>query len=982
MKKVKGALKFKIIFFVLVILSFFNFAFAELTNMNVISMTPPNPNPGDLVAIQFSYCLAANDLSNLMLAISTSPVIQPNSTAGQTFKVIENSIDVGGTGDGSPTVAGGYRMSDQQGVAHCDTVTWNIHIPNTLTDGGNFYVVIAGRAYSTDPSNIASQASLAFSLPLPPTACSITKTAEVSPVSPGNLVLYTIDYNFVNASNLVITDTVPPNCTLITQSGAASGVGTNTGTTAGSTMTWTLGSATTRIIDKVWFIVRVNSGAPNATIIDNTASWTLTEIPAGGSSNDATVTTTQPFTLVKSESTTIAAIGNTVTYWVDFHSGGWGFSSYDTFDSNVSGFFGVSGGGTGNPGTWSHAGPVNDGYLYSPRQGNLSYPRYLKTPSTDFCFGQIEGDVYIEGNGLKDSLISFRDNGLADGPAFAYGVGISSDHTPGDIYLQKAAPYLLLSGLNPAGFSVASNIWYTIKIFVTDAGNGAVRIQARAWVRGTPEPAVWYIDYTDSSASIPGCGYVGFQGHPDNFNYYDNLKIIKSNPTNPVVYDTVPAIITYITGTAADSTHGPAVFAGGMVKWNMYTSLTDTAYSLTWTGMVNYCGLAINKFSYDTREPSPPIDSNAVTINVTFCPETLTDTPTFTPTFTYTATPSSTKTYTPTQSYTPTYTPSATPSSTKTYTPTSSYTPSYTPSATPSSTKTYTPTFTYTATPTATKTYTPTYTYTATPTATKTYTPTYTPTYTRTVTPSATPSNTPIIPKFELTKTAAPASAGKGDTITYTIHYANTGLVALTNFNVWDTVPAQIENVLNISAPGVYTSATGLINWALPPVGIGGSGDLSFTGTVKNTLEKNDIINNVASADATLAQSVVVSNQAVVSAKIFQLTPVTNYPNPFDGATTIVFNLTVQADNCSIKFYTISGELVNTMDFNKMRSPIPGGNLQISKNPAGDGWTYKVYWDGLNKSGKNLSSGIYIYIIKASAGNEEQKAICKLAILR
>ena len=272
-----------------------------------------------------------------------------------------------------------------------------------------------------------------------------------------------------------------------------------------------------------------------------------------------------------------------------------------------------------------------------------------------------------------------------------------------------------------------------------------------------------------------------------------------------------------------------------------------------------------------------------------------------------------------------------------------------------------------------------------TPTNTFTITPTYTSTYTYTVTLTPTPTSTltltPIIPQFTIAKAAAPGSAGRGETVTYTIHYENTGLIPLVNFQIWDTVPDKIE-VTDVSLPGVFTSATGMINWLIPSVATGASGDVTFTGTLKNTASRNEVIGNIASANADAAASAVDSNQANVTANVplLQLTPVTNYPNPFDGDTTIVFNLSILADNCSIKFYTLSGEPVKTMDFTEMKAPIPGGNLQISKNP--EGWTYKVYWNGTNSAGKNLSSGIYIYRIKASAGNEEQKVFSKLAILR
>ena len=203
-----------------------------MDSMSVISITPANPAPGDLVAVSFSYCTAALDVSHLILAVSSYSSIQADNTGGQTFKVNADGIDIGGSGDGeTASNNAGYNMNDSQGASHCQTLTWSIHIPNTLADATTYYVVVAGRSYDCRPGAIDTQNYISFTTPPPATGCSITKTAETSPVEPGGLVMYTIDYTYANATGLVITDTIPPYCTAVSQSGS----GTNTGTTPGST---------------------------------------------------------------------------------------------------------------------------------------------------------------------------------------------------------------------------------------------------------------------------------------------------------------------------------------------------------------------------------------------------------------------------------------------------------------------------------------------------------------------------------------------------------------------------------------------------------------------------------------------------------------------------------------------------------------------------------------------------------------------------
>ncbi|MCE5300553.1 MAG: hypothetical protein LLG37_06750 [Spirochaetia bacterium] len=140
MKKIKAVALSLLFVFI-----FLPFVSAEVNTVSVISLTPPNPNPGDSVAVEFSYCVGANEESRFMLAVSSYPTFQAGGTTGQDFKVSEGGFDIGGTGGGTASVSGGYDMNDQQGAAHCQTLTWNIHIPNTISEGGTYYVVIGGK---------------------------------------------------------------------------------------------------------------------------------------------------------------------------------------------------------------------------------------------------------------------------------------------------------------------------------------------------------------------------------------------------------------------------------------------------------------------------------------------------------------------------------------------------------------------------------------------------------------------------------------------------------------------------------------------------------------------------------------------------------------------------------------------------------------------------------------------------------------------
>ncbi len=73
------------------------------------------------------------------------------------------------------------------------------------------------------------------------------------------------------------------------------------------------------------------------------------------------------------------------------------------------------------------------------------------------------------------------------------------------------------------------------------------------------------------------------------------------------------------------------------------------------------------------------------------------------------------------------------------------------------------------------------------------------------------------------------------------------------------------------------------------------------------------------------------------------------YPNPTNGPTRISFYAN-PSDNVSVKIYSVSGQLVYSLD-------------DVS-SPSGN---HMVYWDGTNNSGANLEEGYYF--VKISAGD-------------
>ena len=72
----------------------------------------------------------------------------------------------------------------------------------------------------------------------------------------------------------------------------------------------------------------------------------------------------------------------------------------------------------------------------------------------------------------------------------------------------------------------------------------------------------------------------------------------------------------------------------------------------------------------------------------------------------------------------------------------------------------------------------------------------------------------------------------------------------------------------------------------------------------------------------------------------------TSYPNPFSTSTTISFELKSNSHNPSqIKIYNIKGQLVR-----ELLPVAPSPSLPVS-----------VTWDGIDESGKEVKSGVYLY---------------------
>lgn len=87
------------------------------------------------------------------------------------------------------------------------------------------------------------------------------------------------------------------------------------------------------------------------------------------------------------------------------------------------------------------------------------------------------------------------------------------------------------------------------------------------------------------------------------------------------------------------------------------------------------------------------------------------------------------------------------------------------------------------------------------------------------------------------------------------------------------------------------------------------------------------------------------------------LTYLRNSPNPFQGETTIEFNL-INSEKVNISIYDFMGELVKQFEIN---------DCKIGKN--------SIVWDGTNESGSELKNGVYFIKILSGPNSLTRKVI-------
>ena len=111
------------------------------------------------------------------------------------------------------------------------------------------------------------------------------------------------------------------------------------------------------------------------------------------------------------------------------------------------------------------------------------------------------------------------------------------------------------------------------------------------------------------------------------------------------------------------------------------------------------------------------------------------------------------------------------------------------------------------------------------------------------------------------------------------------------------------------------------------------------------------------------------TDRVEAAAQTNDLTGVRAYPSParFSEVSQLRFaDIPLDAQNVKIRIYTLTGQLVRTLEGGRGIGPDPGRPYQVG------------LWDGRNESGGKAASGVYLYVVTAS---NKGKKTSKIGIL-
>ena len=456
---------------------------ANPQNLTIVGVSSVTLTAGTNISVTVSFCDDTAWASNrVALLAAFLPGTQTNisscSPPPPEYFVVSSKVNgTGGiaTGPGMYDLGNGgstrgekggppyYPSYTNNGTPSCpaDAVTavWSIYIDGTYLIPGTYSLVVLAQEDDVTCGGSSAQAFINnLIVPLPATACTVSKTSGVSAVEPGGLVLFNISYSYVNTTSFILNDSLPSGLTPVSYSTG--------GAFSGNNVSWNLynGAATTQQSGVAWVLAQVDSNASNGTVYSNNAVGTAVGAVSGPvTSNTVTSTVQYPqLGVFKSESASVLANASSVTYSLNWYTIGASLQLYDTYyneigmtNGSITGFDGTTytqyAAQDGDLGAWQVAGSLGNEYIVGTTQHvnangtDPDYPALIRTgPGVNICSGfTVQGDLQI-----PTSAGSYATNGdcamvvaINASQGVTMAAAISGNNVPAYFYFQKNQNY-------------------------------------------------------------------------------------------------------------------------------------------------------------------------------------------------------------------------------------------------------------------------------------------------------------------------------------------------------------------------------------------------------------------------------------------------------------------------------------------------------------------------------------------------------------
>jgi uncharacterized repeat protein (TIGR01451 family) len=610
-----------------------------VTSGAVLSVTmadAPDPvDAGDLLTYTLSYANTGN-------ADATGVVLTDVVSTNTTFV----SATSGGTLSGSTVTwsLGSLAAGDSGSVQV--TVLVDSPLPNGT--------IITNGSYSIDSSEAApvSGAAVTTTVTSSP-ALSVDKADGLDPVEAGDLLTYTLSYanaGNADATGVVVTDILPPNTSFIS---ATAG-----GTFSGSTATWPLGNLAAGDSGSVQMTVSVDSPLPDGTIITND-SYSIDSnetAPASGAAVTTTVTSSPVLSVNMTDSPDPVAAGGTLIYTLNYGNSGNADATAvlltDIVPANTTFVSATSGGAlSGSTVTWSPGSlaagesgsvqmtvlvdsPLPNGTIIT--NGSYSIDSNETAPvngvaeSTTITSGAVLSVVMadspdpVDAGGLLTYTLGFANTGNAD----ATGV-VLTDVVPADTTFASATSGGTLSGSTVTWSlgSLAAGDSGTVQVTVsvdTPLPNGTTITNDSCSIDSSETAPVSGAAVTTTVTSAPALSVNKTDG-PDPVAAGGTLTYTldygnsgNADATGVVLTDVVPADTTFISATAGGA------LSGNIVTWSIGSLTVGESGSVQFTVRVDSPlpdGTAITNSTYGIGSSgTAPVNGIAITTTVTSDP--------------------------------------------------------------------------------------------------------------------------------------------------------------------------------------------------------------------------------------------------------------------------------------------------------------------------------------------------------------------------